>query len=394
MPRSLRFCCLVLLALTLALTQRALRALPAERHDLVAEKYAGWSGVLRLWVAEDALPLAAWLHARAAAFEKAHPGVYVRIEAVARAALGELAAAASAPDLLLFPPGALETGGSLLPLSIEDVPLRAPLSEVGLWLGEVRAVPVAMGAYAWAYDRAALPALPASWAEAGIPVEIPEDEPVRCWSGAVLALCSGLRAAPDEDAVAPPGLDLGLAPLRTAAPTPISPEETGVPCALPPDATRSADIYGKFLSGKLPALPVAVPELQRLERLDADGKAPDWDVALPGCYALADQLALVAAVDRPRPHAEERAALARAFIAHLLSPESQAALPFFPVTAGVQVHSGADVWARLEAALAEKELLAPPAFSNAWRAELAAAFDRFRRGECTAREALHPVFTP
>jgi len=44
--------CLTALALLVPLWLHARRILPLDTRPLVAEKYAGWRGVLRLWVFE------------------------------------------------------------------------------------------------------------------------------------------------------------------------------------------------------------------------------------------------------------------------------------------------------------------------------------------------------
>lgn len=394
--RAVSAICLAVLLLLGCFAVRAAGVLPMSRQALIEEKYAGWTGVLRLWTCEGwqsgSGSLTSWLNGCIASFERAHPGVYVQaqaVEAQALAALGE--SGINPPDLILFPPGLLASGENLRALEVEAA-LTPPLAAAGLWEGRVCALPVARGAYAWAYDRAQLPALPDTWTEAEAALALPEDEPWRCWSGAALALCSGLSAAAEAE-FSLPGIDLGLAeaaPEPTRAPEAVEAED-GVPCALPADTPRSADAYREFVSGSLAAIPVTQWELRRLELLADAGRGPDWQAAIPGKYALADQLALLAVVDWPRTDAQARQELALAFLAHLLSAECQAALSrarAFPVTAGVSAYEGRGAMAQLESALQAKVLLVPNAFDGRWREAAAQGLAAFLSGRVTAREAL------
>ena len=397
MSRRARFLCIILFAVTLVLACRAFRALPVPRHELVEAKYAGWSGVLRLWVLED-MPcgaLTGWLNACAASFERAHPGVYVQAEPIAADALRQLrTSGVNPPDLILFPPGLLPSGEGLFPIALDSAvaqTLREPLLSAGVWQGEVRAVPVAMGAYVWAYDRAQLPSLPENWADSDVSLVLPEDEDFRAWSAAVLALCSGQTTAADAPAELP-GLDLGLPDAPTPSPTRAEPPaEAGEPCRLPADIRREEGIYSKFTSGELPVLPATQRELVRLSLLSARGRGPDWQTAMPGKYALADQLALLALVDAPRSHAQERRTLCEALLAHLLAPESQQALAkarAFSVRGDVAVYEGRAPLAQTESSLKNKELLVPSAFDTAWRGGAAALLDACADRRLTPRQAL------
>jgi hypothetical protein len=74
--------CLSCLMLLIPALMQAHRILPLDTRPLVSEKYAGWSGVLSLWIFEG-WPcgngsIAPWLNQCVASFEKAHPGVYVQ----------------------------------------------------------------------------------------------------------------------------------------------------------------------------------------------------------------------------------------------------------------------------------------------------------------------------
>ena len=401
MPWYLRLAAVILLLLTVSLAIQALNALPVHREALVAEKYGGWTGVLRLWVCEDILPgsdsLIPWLNHCAATFERAHPGVYVQAEPVDAAILRAIGAAdVPLPDLILFPPGLLDSADDLLPLdpSALCVDLRAPLAESGKWRGELRAVPVAMSAYCWLYDRARLPALPDDWTQADARPSLREDAPFSCWSAAALCLCSGQRAIVEETEIPEAlGLDLGLIE-APASPTPPAQQTIVRQCRLPADAIRDAAAFQRFLTGEAAAVPGAPADLRTLERLEADGRSPDWAAAMPGEYALADQLALAAVVRTDRSDREARAELAAGLIACLLSPASQEELArarAFPTAAKLSIYKGGDAMARLERALQDKRLLAPNAFANTWRADAAAALGHFCRGACSAEEALRSL---
>ena len=66
--------CLSCLLLLIPLLIHARRVLPTDTQRLVEQKYAGWSGVLRLWVFEGwsggSESIASWLNRRIERFEK------------------------------------------------------------------------------------------------------------------------------------------------------------------------------------------------------------------------------------------------------------------------------------------------------------------------------------
>ena len=395
MSKIVRALCVAATFCLLFLAVRALAILPMSKQALIEEKYDSWTGVLRLWTYEGWASgngtLTGWLNACVERFEKAHPGVYVQAKAVdaeAIRALGE--SGINPPDLILFPPGLLNAPNHLCPLAI-DAPLIRPLSASGRCDGTVYALPVAMGTYAWAYNSARLAAIPPTWASEDIALRTQDDTSVHSWSGAILALCSGLDSA-QEASPALPGVDLGLPDIQ-AAPTAKASglEDDGVPCSLPENFGFSNRAFEDFLSGGADVIPVTQRQLRRLELLSESGRAPDWTVAMPGAYALADQLALMAIVDWPRQDQQARQELCADFIAHLLTDESQARLRTaraFPVTEGIYAYEGGGAMASLEASLREKALLVPPAFGSAWHAELARLLEEFTAGRVSAREAI------
>ena len=401
------------------LSVRAAGMLPMEKNALIAEKYDSWTGVLRLWVFEGwpsgNNSFTAWLNFSIAEFEKDHPGAYVQARQVDAQAIRELATSGvNPPDLILFPPGLLESTENLTPLSI-DAPLRPGLISAAQSDAPTFAVPVAMGAYAWAYDRARTDSTFAN----ALPLSAPADELHRCWSGALLCLCSDTveESNPNSSSTPTlPGLDLGLPTNAVSGAHSVRAPETsesavcttqkpflpigdsqgamsleqgiqgdGVPLAF------SSDAYSDFTNGAAAAIPVTQREIRRLELLAESGRGPDWAVSMPGKYALADQLALIAVVDWPRKDAAERQQLGQELIAHLLSEEIQKELSrsrAFPTRADTFAYEGHGAMAQIEAALAEKKLIVPSAFGRKWQGDPAAVLDEFLAGQISADEAI------
>ena len=335
--RSL-LCGLVLLLL-IPLMIQARRALPRDARPLVAEKYAGWCGVLRLWVYEGwetgAGGVAGWLNAQITRFEKRHPGVYVQPQYVEADTLsGFVDSGLVPPDLMLFPPGVLTAPVGLLPLD-EPVALRPTLTGTGGGY----AVPVLTGGYLWV-ENAALD---------GGACLVPEPERFRRWDAATLAL---LAVETFPDAPAPTvdwdaGVDLGLPALSPA---------NGASVRFTADAWRA------FINGESFGMPVTQRELRRLEALSAQGRGPDWRV-VPGGGAFTDQLLFMAVVAKPDAQAE----LCRALIALLLDDDSQGSLHrcgAFSVTASASGYGPGDGLLAMEAALRRDDLVAARCFGG------------------------------
>lgn len=266
--------CLTVIALCLPGIVLSARRLPLRRSDLIAKKYAGWSGVLRIhafegWTGGDAA--AGWVRRCAAAFERSHPGVYIEVKSTEPdRLLGE--DGVRAPDMILFPPGLLSSVDGLSPLS--ELPVRADL----LGAGQGFAAPVALGGYAWAVNASATGRA------------VPADEPWRRWSLAA-------AVEPDltgETAPTSPGIDLGLTAVA--------------------DASSPLD---RFLRGELGAVCVTQREVARLNRLADQGLGPDWTLFPSASFT--DQLIYLAALETN----DEREQLSRAFILHLLTPDCQ-----------------------------------------------------------------------
>ena len=362
--------CALCLALLVPLLVHARRALPVDTAPLVAEKYAGWSGVLRLWVFEGwpcgAGSVSPWLSDCVARFERRHAGVYVQptyVDAGALASMND--SGISRPDMILFPPGVLEAPTGLTPLAIPNN-VREALASTGVGNGVAYAVPVALGGYAWAINTALLAELPASWHDIDSTMVAPEPEPWRRWDAALLALCAAQRpnteTAQSDDG---PGLDFGLVPADTPAPTPTPTANATQPCRLPDGFAFDASAWRRFVNGEAAAVPVTQREVRRLQALSAQGKGPEWRLA--GDCAFTDQLLSLAIPEKP--DGDPRVPLCDAFIRWLLSDECQGELcraSAFGVTDAPSGYSPGDPLNRMDAALRSDGLVAPNAFDTAW----------------------------
>ena len=369
--------CLSCLLLLIPLLIHARRVLPTDTQRLVEQKYAGWSGVLRLWVFEGwsggSESIASWLNRRIERFERAHPGVYVQPQYVdAEALAGFNDSGMLPPDMVLFPPGALDSPDGLIP--VEPLPgVRLALAGCGRWNGKTFAVPVAMGGYMWAWNPALLDRIPGDWRDGSAVLAAPEPEPWRHWGAALLALCAGRRAAPapespDSSTLPPAGLDLGLpigdSPASTEAP---APESARLPCRLPEDFRFSEKALSDFINGEVAALPVTQREIRRLQRLSDQGRGPDWRLS-PGDAVFSDQLLCLGIVDRAA--AQERQDLCARFLEGLLEGESQGELcraSAFSVTDVPSGYAAGDALAEMDAALRVDGLISPGCFGSSWR---------------------------
>ncbi len=381
--------CLVLLA---PLLIRAARVLPMDSRSLVAEKYAGWSGVLRLWVCEGwpsgSGSLSAWLNGCIARFEKRHPGVYVQPRAVDAEALAALNdSGILPPDLVLFSPGMLEGPRGLLPLAVPSG-LRADLAHCGAWGRETFAVPVAMGGYLWAWNAARADALPNDWRATDAVLAAPTPEAGRRFDAALLALCSRTHGPSDEpDRPERLGLDLGLASEATPAPTVVP--EAALPCRLPEGFAPDDDAFRRFINGEADATVVTQREARRLQALSGQGKGPDWRLSAEG-GAFTDQLLCLGIVDKPEAHAD----LCREFLAALLADESQRALSgagAFPVTDAPSGYAAADPLAALDAKLRQPGLATPNCLVKNWPETAERIVREFLSGDGDAAALWRPL---
>lgn len=309
--------CLAIILLSLPGIYLSARRLPLKTDDLISEKYAGWSGVLRIRAFEgwtDGDTASGWIRRCAAVFEKSHPGVYIEIKS---AEPDRLLAADGVlpPDMILFPPGLLSSAAGLSPLG--ELPVRADL----LGCGQGYAAPVALGGYGWAVN------------ESAEGQAAPADEPFRKWSQAA-AVGPDLQS---EIELTPPGIDLGL-----------------------PASADAAEPLTRFINGELGAVCVTQREIQRLNRLADQGRGPEWTFA-PG-WNWTDQVLYLSVLKS----GDEREELSREFLTHLLAYESQQALTragLFTVLDAPTGYAGGGALGQLDAALLRPGLTAPPAFN-------------------------------
>ena len=336
--RARVFCLIAILALIPAIFHAA-GMLPRETSALIEEKYAGWSGVLRVWVCEgwaENRGLAGWINRASTAFERAHEGVYVQVTPVDAETLAHLPdSGLNPPDLVLFPPGALNPETRLDP----ETPIR----------------PVALGGYLWAINASLLDRVPADLRD--VRLALPADTEQSCYSAALLALCSG--SSPESGAPARGGLDLGLETASTPAPA-----ETTPRCILPEGLAASEDAFEQFLSGDAALIPVSLGDIPRLQRRSERGLGPDWQVAAPGNIAFTDQVLFAAAPDT----GSERLPLTRALLSALLDSDAQRLLPGRGLVPAHDVPidlPANDPICILAAALYTSEVYIPDAFSSA-----------------------------
>ena len=371
---------LAVLAALAAMLPQARSLLPQDNRALVAKKYAGWSGVLRLWIFEGwqagGGTLSGWLNRCVAGFERRHPGVYVQPQAVDADAIRTFSESGILPpDMLLFPPGLLDSPAGLLPIRV-GAAVRPELARAGLWGGDAFAVPVALGGYQWVCRADAFDAIAGGWRDAGLVPAVAPDDAWHCRSAALLALCAGFRGsgARDDPGTATPELDFGL-PADGGAPTPLPAAPDAEGCALPPDFAFDADAFRRFINGDAPALLAAPPEICRLRALADQGRSPEWRIG--DAAAFTDQLLCLAVVDRPDA---ERLTLCRAFVDHLLDDACQSSLGAHGAFAVTDAASGldpGDPLRALDARLRQSDLCVPPCFGGAWRGRAEAIVREF-----------------
>jgi len=111
--------------------------------------------VLRVWICENWMGSTAWIEKQCALFQRAHPGVNLRVR---RAQISELTAeGAVLPDLLLFAPGVLADPQALLSPIHGELPIRDEIAAAGRWRGRQWGVPIAMGGYALLVNNEGFP---------------------------------------------------------------------------------------------------------------------------------------------------------------------------------------------------------------------------------------------
>lgn len=380
--------CWLLLAGMVLCWRPLLAGLPVDSRGIAAQSYEGWAGVLRVWVCGGWQPgygsFIPWLNQQAARFEKRHPGVYLQMEPVEADVLCAFGQADPAPDGLLFAPGMLPSGQGLCPLE-EPAGLRTELRGAGWWEEDTVAVAVAMGGYAWALNRTLVDQVPLDWAQLETPqpvkqtprylMQVPAEEPYRCWPAVLDALCAPRRVTLDGEALgqAEAQIDLGLPQDPSASPTP-QPQTylalCSLPLSLPENFLEGDDFYTGFTQGVYGAIPVTQREIRRLQLLSQSGRAPDWTVAAGGA-AFTDQLLLLAVPRTNRQDGAAREALMEDFLTFLLEEDAQQALTSIRalrVTQGGPLYVGDQGMEELEQSTLG--VLRPvPAFDTQYRAQ-------------------------
>lgn len=366
--------CLLISALLVALLPHARLLLPMDTHPLVEEKYAGWSGVLRLWVCETwqsgTGSLAAWLNRCISAFEKQHNGVYVQAQYVDADTVASMNDDGMLPpDMLLFPPSVLASAEGLSVLSLPEN-LRPSLADSGLCGSALYAVPIAMGGYLWARNAALIDRVPETWLAKETTLAAPTPVSGHRWDAVLLSLCSGQaantgRAQMPEGALG--GLDLGLSIEDTPAPSStFSPPPSAPPCQLPDDFHFDDDAWRRFINGEAAVMPVSQREIRRLQTLSERGKGPDWQLE-HGIHAFTDQLMSLAIVEHP--DGDARLDLCAEFMDFLLSEFCQGSLhraAAFSVTDTASGYDASDPLILMEASLRSSCLRVPNSFDMRW----------------------------
>lgn len=393
MNRFLKTAAWTALFCLMALAPVWMASAPVGRGEYIRKNHSAWAGVLRIWKCEGWESgngtMTAWLTGCIDRFERRNPGVYIQLTDVSRESLRTFAEGkVNPPDMILYAPGMLDAPYSLMELE-QNISVRKPLDELGLWQGARYAVPVALGGYAMAVNSQLLPETPQDWRGYALQEEktnrgsekigllnAPKDGEYTAWSAAMLCLFAGQYGAGKKDGSAPvgEGMELGL-PQAEEAETPEAvrqPEwiENGLPAGLPDDFMQAGSVYAQFTAGQIAAMPVTQREIRRLQQLSDEGKAPDWRAEAMG-QPFTDQALLFSVAAWPRDDLKERQALAVRFMELMLSEEMQTRLTSsraFSVLDRTELYRGNPGMRALEQALNSDYLLVPPAFGGEWRA--------------------------
>ena len=378
MTKRLSWLCILCLLLLIPVLLQLRRILPLDTRPLVAEKYAGWSGVLNLWIYQGwpcgSGSISSWLNPCITAFEKAHPGVYIQPQFVDAGAISSMNdSGILPPDMLLIPPGLLTTPRGLSPIAVPEQ-LRPSLRHCGQWKGANYAVPVTMGGYLWAWNTGSMDALNDDWRDTGVVLSVPSPQVWQRWDAALLSLCSGryVPANPHSSLNIPPSLpgelELGLVDAEPSPQVPSAESDQGMKQSrrLPADFQYDTAAWQHFINGESSAMPVTQREIRRLQSLSDQGNGPQWQL-FPGDNAFTDQLLALAIADRSDD--AEREDLCNDFLAWLLSDDSQATLyraSVFSVTDVLSGYGATDPLALLDNALRNPSLAVPRIFDGQW----------------------------
>lgn len=355
-----RFLMILLVVLIAAAGCWAFKRLPSDESELIREKYAGWTGVLRVWLLDDWEigdgSLERFLTACAVGYEKTAPGVRVSVRAVSASALASYAeSGVNPPDIVVYPSGFFVNDAGFI-----DVNVNAELRR-GLWDG-ARAVPIAISACAWAWDAARFDGN-ISAARIACPESI---------LAALICLRSGERD-PELNST-PGGIDIGLETTATARDMDIH-------------ATDGGDMFMDDSAAKLMRngdIDAAVADMRDLPALARDG----CRVAVTGDACYVGEAAYMSIVAKDAP---SQAACVD-FLNYALGEGARHIARAGALSAAENAFGWqGEYLAGFETQLSGMRFIAPEPFSSDWRRRDFAAAGGFISGEITADAALQTL---
>lgn len=368
---ALRHRILLLGAVTLAvlITIQSIHLFPLPKTDSLSADSPVFSGVLRLWICEEASAapsgLSAWLNAESARFEKANDGIYVQVTPVSRKTLSSFSYAANLPpDMVVFTPGVLDNSSGLLPVKgCEEIRKELINYENGL------CTPIAMSPSCWAV-RSGGEAIPLS----GKALLVEKSDA----AGALHAMLSDA-----SEAVIPPkrsGIDLGL-PIPEEKADSFIIEKSGE--IIPgPGSKVLENARSAFLKGEGDALFVSGKTLRHLINASFD-----FSLIAAGSLYI-DNLSLFSITDTP--NGEKLAACIR-FFEHLLSKEAQLRLSqygAFSVLSDIRLYTARQYYSDMEEILSVSQIIPSRAFDPIGKEQAPALLSDVFSGEKRAYDCF------
>lgn len=336
--------CCALCALLVAGHPLVEEHLPVPPQGLTAGPYAGWSGVVRVWVYQGFRTgtgsIVPWLNGCLSTFEKRSSGVYAHVETVSAETMAQASAAGLPPDMLVVTPGALTDGAGLA-----AVPPVQGLSE-GLtasceWQGSLRAVPLCVGGYGMLLNTELMPQLPADWDAtigqlysaatrrqgARYALQVPGEG---TWPAAAARMLDALPAAQEQ---------------------------------LPDDylACSMVKAWSDFKKGAAACIPASQWHIRQLALLEAKGEGMQYSF-VPADDGYTDQYFAAAIVESSMSDAAQREEVCARIIAYLTGEEAQTQLDkalMFSARKGLALYAGQADMAALEEACAHAAEFAP-----------------------------------
>lgn len=311
----------VSLALTALIVLCVLFVLPSHPVDREGSmRSKRWEGTLRVWVCQDvSSTLPSWLSSQIKTFEKANPGVHVRVRSVPRGTW--LDSEAVYPDVIIFSEGMIDAPQDFLSPFAKTDGFIAEAMRAGKWMGEQYALPLSLGGYAVLINESIWPS--------GEPLKDPMpvaglfEESVPAANGDVnedsvtVAKKKQIRYAlfiPRSGALT---ASLGWSDATTAARTLNLPEGFGTAT---PDAAYSA-----FVGGNVGSIVATVDQTRKFAAREASGKGFAYRVETP----LDPFCDLITFVGRVHSGDSARDKVADLFVAGLVGSEAQAMLPSY-----------------------------------------------------------------